>query len=39
MTVVVASDTPSLEHDGETIYFCGEGCKRKFQESHVSAAG
>jgi xanthine dehydrogenase accessory factor len=38
MTVVVG-DTPSLVHGGETVYFCGEGCKRKFKESHVSAAG
>jgi xanthine dehydrogenase accessory factor len=27
MTVVVLADTPSLEHDGETIYFCCEGCR------------
>jgi xanthine dehydrogenase accessory factor len=41
MTVVVGSDTLSVDHEGETVYFCGEGCKRKFQESHghVSAAG
>jgi xanthine dehydrogenase accessory factor len=32
MTVVVAADTPSLEHDGETVHFCCAGCKRKFEE-------
>ena len=32
MTVVVASDTPSLEHDGGTVYFCCAGCRRKFEE-------
>ena len=26
--------TPSLEHDGETIYFCCEGCKSKFEAQH-----
>ena len=41
MTVVVADDTPSVEHEGETVYFCCEGCKRKFEErhGHVPAAG
>ena len=32
MTVVVADDTPSLEHRGETVYFCCAGCRRKFEE-------
>jgi xanthine dehydrogenase accessory factor len=32
MTVVVAVDTPSLEHDGGTVYFCCAGCRRKFEE-------
>ena len=27
MTVAAVATTPSLEHDGETIYFCCEGCK------------
>jgi xanthine dehydrogenase accessory factor len=30
MTVVVSADTPSLERDGETVYFCCEGCMRSF---------
>jgi xanthine dehydrogenase accessory factor len=42
MTVVVAGDTPSLEHAGGTIYFCCMGCKLKFEEQHghhAAAAG
>jgi xanthine dehydrogenase accessory factor len=31
MTVVVGAETPSVEHAGETVYFCCEGCKRSFQ--------
>jgi xanthine dehydrogenase accessory factor len=38
MTVVVGSDTPSLEHAGDTIYFCCLGCKLKFEEQHGRAA-
>ena len=30
MTVAAAAGTPSLEHDGETVYFCCEGCKATF---------
>jgi xanthine dehydrogenase accessory factor len=30
MTVVVGPDALSVERDGETIYFCGEGCMRSF---------
>ena len=32
MTVAVTADTPSLEHDGETVYFCCAGCRKKFEE-------
>ena len=32
MTVVIGADTPSLEHDGGTVYFCCAGCRRKFEE-------
>ena len=41
MTVVVAADTPSLVHAGQTVYFCCLGCKLKFEERHgdVAAAG
>jgi len=31
MTVATVSSTPSLVHQGETIYFCCEGCKAKFE--------
>ena len=27
MTVAAVAGTPSVEHDGETVYFCCEGCK------------
>jgi YHS domain-containing protein len=37
MTVVALPDTPHVEHDGETVYFCCEGCKKKFQQEHVDA--
>ncbi|MEA2187018.1 MAG: xanthine dehydrogenase accessory factor [Solirubrobacteraceae bacterium] len=37
MTVVALPDTPHVEHDGETVYFCCDGCKKKFQQEHVDA--
>jgi xanthine dehydrogenase accessory factor len=37
MTVVVADDTPSLGHHGETVYFCGADCRRKFEERREPA--
>jgi len=37
MTIVVADDTPSLEHGDETIYFCCMGCKLAFEEQHGNA--
>lgn len=41
MTVAAVPGTPSVEHDGETIYFCCEGCKAKYeaQHEHATAAG
>jgi len=41
MSVAAIPGTPSVEHDGETFYFCCEGCKSKFaaQHEHASAAG
>ena len=30
MTVTMAPDTPHLEHDGETIWFCREACKTEY---------
>jgi xanthine dehydrogenase accessory factor len=39
MTVLAVPETPHLEHHGETVYFCCEGCKTKFeQEQHAFAA-
>jgi xanthine dehydrogenase accessory factor len=40
MTVAAVAGTPSVEHDGETIYFCCEGCKAKFmaQPEHVGGS-
>jgi xanthine dehydrogenase accessory factor len=37
MTVTVAADTPSLEHDGGTVYFCSAGCRRQFEERREPA--
>jgi len=41
MTVAAITGTPSVQFDGETVYFCCEGCKAKFeaQHEHASAAG
>ena len=40
MTVAVVAGTPSVEYDGETVYFCCEGCAAKFeaQREHAIAA-
>jgi xanthine dehydrogenase accessory factor len=35
MTVTVVLGTPSLEHEGETLYFCREGCKDAFALQHA----
>ena len=37
MTVLATPDTPHLEHDGETVYFCCDGCRTKYQQEHVDA--
>jgi xanthine dehydrogenase accessory factor len=37
MTVAAVASTPALEHDGEIVYFCCEGCKTKFQAQHEHA--
>ncbi|HEY1275265.1 MAG TPA: XdhC family protein [Thermoleophilaceae bacterium] len=37
MTVVIGPDTPSLEHDGQTVHFCCEGCRRTFEERREPA--
>ena len=39
MTVLAVPETPHVEHDGETVYFCCDGCKAKFEkEQHAVAA-
>jgi xanthine dehydrogenase accessory factor len=37
MTVAVVAGTPSVEVDGETFYFCCEGCATRFQAQHEHA--
>jgi xanthine dehydrogenase accessory factor len=37
MTVLASDDTPHLEHDGETVYFCCDGCKTKYRQEHMDA--
>jgi xanthine dehydrogenase accessory factor len=37
MTVVVGADTLSLEHEGETVYFCSAGCMQAFEERREPA--
>jgi len=39
MTVAALPGTPSLVFDGETIYFCCDGCLRAFAAQHELAAG
>jgi xanthine dehydrogenase accessory factor len=40
MTVAAVDSTPSVQRDGETVYFCSEGCKAKFEAGeHASLAG
>jgi xanthine dehydrogenase accessory factor len=34
MTVAAVEDTPSLEWNGETVYFCCDGCKKTFEAQH-----
>ena len=37
MTVAAVPGTPSLEYEGETVYFCCDGCKAKFEAQHRAA--
>jgi xanthine dehydrogenase accessory factor len=37
MTVTVVPGTRSAEHAGETVYFCGDGCKAAFELQHAGA--
>src|SRR4051795_12656002 len=36
MTVTVVPGTPTLVQDGETVYFCREGCKAAFELQHAA---
>ena len=36
MTVVVGADTPRVEADGASIYFCCDGCKRRFEADRAA---
>jgi xanthine dehydrogenase accessory factor len=37
MTVAAVPATPSLHLNGETVYFCCEGCRSKFESQHEHA--
>jgi xanthine dehydrogenase accessory factor len=37
MTVAAVAGTPFVEHEGETVYFCCEGCKAKFEAANPHA--
>ena len=37
MTVAAVAGTPSVVHEGETVYFCCDGCKAKFEAGHQAA--
>jgi xanthine dehydrogenase accessory factor len=37
MTVAAVASTPQVQHDGETVYFCREGCKTAFLAQHEHA--
>jgi xanthine dehydrogenase accessory factor len=34
MTVAAVEGAPHVEHDGETVYFCCDGCKTAFEAQH-----
>jgi xanthine dehydrogenase accessory factor len=37
MTVAAVAGTPFLEYEGETVYFCCEGCASRFRAQHEHA--
>jgi xanthine dehydrogenase accessory factor len=39
MTVAAVAGTPSLVHEGETVYFCCDGCREAFAARHRHAVG
>jgi xanthine dehydrogenase accessory factor len=38
MTVAAVPATASVEHEGETVYFCRDGCRTKFEAQHAHAS-
>jgi YHS domain-containing protein len=36
MRVVVGPDALSVEYAGDTHYFCGDGCRRAFEQLHAA---
>ena len=38
MTFAAVASTPSIDHDGETVYFCCEGCKARFEQQREHVA-
>ncbi len=39
MTVAAVASTPSVQHGGDTVYFCCEGCRDAFAAQHEHAVG
>ena len=39
MQVDEQSATAQLEHEGQTYYFCSQGCKEKFEQDPEQYAG
>ncbi len=39
MTVAAVPGTVSVEHDGETVWFCSEGCRAEFLRQHERVPG
>ena len=37
MTVVAEEKTLHLEYEGETVYFCAQGCLEQFKQEHMNA--
>jgi xanthine dehydrogenase accessory factor len=35
MKVATVAATPHLDLDGETVWFCGEGCRASYARDHV----
>jgi xanthine dehydrogenase accessory factor len=35
MEVPAAPPSPSIEHDGRTVWFCCEGCRHSYERTHA----